>query len=159
MLLGMNTDALELPCVSTTIKTAKAALLSSEWWLTNSIDKVTLKALLANYERGIRGTANPAARCLRIFAKEKDWQCPGQLACFVHLAPTNSSQPLALSVIYFIAFITPRASIACECACVGATALSIISNGKSLSAGAWRVEESGKDTLGWIDHQEHSSRL
>lgn len=41
----MNTDALELPSVSTTIETAKAALLPPEWWLTNSIDKVTLKAL------------------------------------------------------------------------------------------------------------------
>lgn len=30
MLLGMNTDALELPCVSNTVKTAKAALLSPE---------------------------------------------------------------------------------------------------------------------------------
>lgn len=69
MLLGMNTDALELPSVSTTIETAKAALLSPEWWLTNSIDKVTLKALLAKYERGIRGTASPAARCLHVFAK------------------------------------------------------------------------------------------
>lgn len=133
MLLGMNTDALELPSVSTTIETAKAALLPPEWWLTNSIDKVTLKALLAKYERGIRGTASPAARCLHVFAKEKEWQCPGQFSCFVHVTPTNSSQPLAPLVIYFIAVIAPRA---CECARVQATTLSVISNGKSLSVGA-----------------------
>lgn len=40
------------------------------------------------------------------FAREKDWQCPGPLACFVHLTSPNSSQPLALLVIYFIALLT-----------------------------------------------------
>lgn len=122
--------------------------------MTNSIDKVTLKALLAKYERGIRGTASPAARCLHVFAREKDWQCPGQLACFVHLTPTNSSQLLALFVIYFIAL--PRASIACECACKGATALSIISNGKSLSPRAWRVKRVRKTCWdGWATRSIH----
>lgn len=136
MLLGMNTDALELPCVSTTIETAKAALLSPEWWLTNSIDKVSLKALLQKCERRIRSTASPTARCLHIFAREKDWQYPGQFTCFVHLTPSNTSQPLALLVSYFIAFIISRAPVAYECAYVGASALSIISNVKSLSPGA-----------------------
>lgn len=159
MLPGMNTDASELPRASSTIKAAKAALPSPEWRLTNSINKAALKALLAKYEKGITGTASPRARCLRGFAGEKGWQCP---VCSEHLTPPNSSQPLALWVIYFIYFIAPiipRASLARECAFVGATALSIISNGKSLSPGAWRDGNNGKGMLGWMDHQKHSSWL
>lgn len=120
---------------------------------------MALTALLAKYERGITGTASPSACCLRGFAGEKGWQRP---VCSVHLTPPNSSQPLALWVIYsiyFIAPIIPRTSLARECACVEATALSIIPNGKSLSPRAWRDGNNGKSTLGWMDHQEHSSQL
>lgn len=123
---------------------------SPEWCLTNSINKVALTALLAKYERGITGTASPSARCLHGFAGEKGWQRP---VCSGRLTPPNSSQPLALWVIYsiyFIAPIIPRTSLAQECACVGATALSIIPNGKSLSPGAWRDGNNGKGTLGWM---------
>lgn len=159
MLPAMNTDAWELPPASSAIKAAKAALPSPEWWLTNPINKAALKALLAKYEKGITGTASPSARCLGGFAGEKVWQCP---VGSVRLTPPNSSQPLALGVIYFIYFtapIIPRASLARECACDGATALSIISNGRSLSAGAWRDGNNGEGTWGWMEHQEHSSQL
>lgn len=158
MLPGMNTDASELPRASATIKAAKAALRSPEWCLTNSINKVALTALLAKYERGITGTASPSARCLRGFAGEKGWQRP---VCSGHLTPPNSSQPLALWVIYsiyFIAPIIPRTSLARECACVGATVLSIIPNGKSLSAGAWRMGTMGKARWdGWTTRSIHLS--
>lgn len=127
MLPGMNTDA-------PGSLHNKGALPSPEWWLTNSINKEALKTLLAKYEKGITGTASPRVCCLHGFAGgEKGWQCP---VCSVHLTPPDSSQPFALWVIYFIYFIAPiipRASLARECACVGATALSIISNGRSLS--------------------------
>lgn len=130
MLPGMNTDVLPSPCASTTTQAAKAALLSPERWRTSPLDTATLQVLLARCERGIRGTASAAARCLGERSGSALASALPRSPAFLRLTPTNSSQPLALLVISFIALVTPRASIARESACVGATALSIIFNGR-----------------------------